>query len=645
MSVITVENVIKKYSTGTILNGVSFTVQKNERVALVGSNGSGKTTLLKIIMGIESADSGRVIVPKALKTGYISQSFADFYNEEADSMTATAVAEIDKLENEIRLTEKAIASAEPQSEEQRILLSKYTELTDKFESMDGYAFEKMMQSVLSGLGLNRESLKIPLPKLSGGEKLRVLLARIVISRPDVLILDEPTNHLDIRALEWLEKYLLNFKGGVLLVSHDRYFLDKTATRVIELEFGTVRGMRSSYTEYLEQKKVLKDFSHKKQKDIERQIHNEKKVVQTLRHQRKISAFNSRLKKIERLEEKLDGVKKEGSMLHLGRIPSVAINMGHHVHVSAEAAYAENLSKCFGDRVLFSDANFVIKGGEKVGIIGDNGTGKTTLLNILSGRDSEFSGNAAIGSWIKYGFITQDIVFHDESMTVLEKIILEAKAAEFGEMSVKQALEFASHYKFYGSETGKTLDVLSGGEKSRLALAIVMLSKPNCLVMDEPTNHLDIYTREIMEGAFEEFKGTIIAISHDRYFLNNCVTRLLSIEDGRVKVINGNYDYYLRQMNPEVKEPTEDSESIKKEKYLKHMEMQKEKRLSQSKKDKERMLLEIEEKICEIEDFKEEFEGNMCEDTTYEAYLDYQNKITVLEKLYAKWEKLNENPID
>ena len=340
MSVITVENIKKKYAERAVLDGISLTVQKNERVALVGSNGSGKTTLLKIIMGIENADSGRVIVPKALKTGYISQSFADFYNEEADAMTATAVAEIDNMEKELRNLEDAISKSISDSDEQKRLMSEYAGLTDRFEAMDGYSFEKMMQSALNGLGLNRESLKVPLSKLSGGEKLRVLLARVVISRPDVLILDEPTNHLDIRALEWLEKYLLNFKGGVLLVSHDRYFLDKVATRVIELEFGTVRGMRSSYTEYLEQKKILKDFSHKKQKDIERQIRNEKKVVQTLRHQRKISAFNSRLKKINKLEDKRQDVKKEGASLHLGRIPSAAINMGHHVHVSAEAAFAE-----------------------------------------------------------------------------------------------------------------------------------------------------------------------------------------------------------------------------------------------------------------------------------------------------------------
>jgi len=639
MSVITVENIRKKFINRTVLDGVSFTVQRNERVALVGSNGSGKTTLLKIIMGMESPDEGRVVVPKALKTGYISQSFMEFYNEQADIMTATAVAEIDNLEKEMRSIEEHIAAAEHGSIEQQRLMSRYTGLTDRFESMDGYAFEKMMQSVLSGLGLNRESLKIPLSKLSGGEKLRVLLARVVISRPDVLILDEPTNHLDIRALEWLEKYLMGFKGGVLLVSHDRYFLDKVATRVIELEFGSVRGMRSSYTDYLEQKKVLKDFNRKKQQEIERQVRNEKKVVQTLRHQRKISAFNSRLKKIEKLEERLQSLKKEGAALHLGRIPSVAINMGHHVHVSDEAAYAKGLGKSFGSRVLFENSDFLIKGGEKVGIIGDNGSGKTTLLNILSGKDKDFTGEASIGHWIKYGFISQDIVFEDDSMTVLEKIMLEVKLADFGEMTVKQALEYAAHYKFYGEETGKQLSVLSGGEKSRLALAVVMLSKPNCLVMDEPTNHLDIYTREIMEGAFEEFRGTIIAISHDRYFLDNCVTRILAIEEGIIKVIDGNYETYLSLKSPVQDIPFKSAEDKKREKYEKHMESKRLERLKKARENRKQLKQGIENKIGKLEDFKESFEETMGEDTGYDEYLEYQEKIAELEKLYAKWENL------
>ncbi|MDX1357908.1 MAG: ATP-binding cassette domain-containing protein, partial [Clostridia bacterium] len=495
-------------------------------------------------------------------------------------------------------------------------------------------------SVLGGLGLNRESLRIPLSKLSGGEKLRVLLARVVISRPDVLILDEPTNHLDIRALEWLEKYLLGFKGGVLLVSHDRYFLDKVATRVIELEFGTVRGMRSSYSDYLEQKKVLKDFNRKKQQDIERQIRNEKKIVQTLRHQRKISAFNSRLKKIDKLEDKLQQLKKEGAALHLGRIPSVAINMGHHVHVSDEAAYAKGLGKRFGNRILFEDANFLIKGGEKVGIIGDNGSGKTTLLNILSGKETDITGEASIGQWIKYGFISQDIVFEDDSLTVLEKIMLEAKLADYGDMTVKQALEYAAHYKFYGEETGKKLSVLSGGEKSRLALAVVMLAKPNCLVMDEPTNHLDIYTREVMESAFEEFRGTIIAISHDRYLLDNCINRILAIEDGTIKVIDGNYSKYFELKKPEQDIPVQSAEDKKRLKYEKHMEIKRLERLKKAKAQRKKLMQETESRIEELEDFKQDFEKNMGENTTYEAYLDYQEKMALLEKLYQKWEKMN-----
>ncbi|MFO7612416.1 MAG: ABC-F family ATP-binding cassette domain-containing protein [Clostridia bacterium] len=638
MSLITLENIRKKYSEKVILDGVSLTVQKNERVALVGSNGSGKTTLLKIIMGMESPDDGRVIIPKAARIGYVSQSFNDFYNEESDRTTATTMAEIDSIESRMREIELEMAKTAEEGAISR-LMAKYDVLNARFEAIDGYAFEKMLQAALNGLGLNRHSLTVPLSRLSGGEKLRVMLARIIISKPDILVLDEPTNHLDIKALDWLEKYLANFRGGVLFVSHDRYFLDRVATRVIELEFGTVRGMKSSYTEYLNQKKVLLEFHVKKQRDIERQIKNEKKIVQTLRHQRKISAFNSRLKKIEKLQEQLTDVRKEGATLHLGRIPSGVLNMNHDIHISADVAFAENLGKRFGERVLFENASFVIKGGDKVGIIGDNGSGKTTLLNILSGRDSDFTGKASIGNWIKYGFISQDVIFEDETITVLDKLTQESKAAGESGMSRKEALEYAANYKFFGDETSKTLSVLSGGERSRLALAIVMLGKPNCLVMDEPTNHLDIYTKEIMEDAFSRFRGTVIAISHDRYFLNNCVTRILAVENGGITVVEGNYDAYLNLGKGGVADPEpENPDEAKRVKYDNHMEKLRVGRLAKAKADRNAARLALEEEIDGLEDFKEGFEACMNAETTYEQYLDYQDKVKKLEDLYGQWDE-------
>ncbi|MBN1622928.1 MAG: ABC-F family ATP-binding cassette domain-containing protein, partial [Clostridia bacterium] len=424
MSLITLENIKKKYVEKTILDGVDFTVQKNERVALVGSNGSGKTTLLKIIMGLEKPDHGRVIIPKGSKVGYISQDFSEFYSDEADQRTAAQVTEIDQMESKMREMEQLISGSSGNAEELGRLMTKYDALVDRFAAADGYNFEKTMLYVLHGLGLQKESLKVPLPSLSGGEKLRVMLARTIISKPDVLVLDEPTNHLDIKALEWLEAYLINFSGGVLFVSHDRYFLDKVATRVIELEGGTVTSMKSSYSEYLEQKKVMKEFNRKSQKDLEKQILYEKEIVQTLRHQRKISAFNSRLKKIEKMEEDLARVKRAGAEMHLGRIPSAVINLDHDIHISKEVATARGLGKHFGSRILFENANFLINGGDKVGIIGENGSGKTTLLNILSGKDSEYSGMASLGNWVRYGYISQDIVFKEDEVTVLEKLIEE-----------------------------------------------------------------------------------------------------------------------------------------------------------------------------------------------------------------------------
>ncbi|HRX42527.1 MAG TPA: ATP-binding cassette domain-containing protein [Clostridia bacterium] len=635
MSLISIENIKKKYVEKIILDGVDLTVQKNERVALVGSNGSGKTTLLKIILGFETPDSGRVMIPKGSKVGYISQDFSEFYSNEADSRTAAQVSEIDRMENKMRELEQQISECPGDSEELPGLMSKHDSLVDRFTAADGYNFEKTMLYVLHGLGLKRESLKVPLPSLSGGEKLRVMLARTIISKPDVLVLDEPTNHLDIKALEWLEDYLINFSGGVLFVSHDRYFLDRVATRVVELEGGTVRTMKSSYSDYLEQKKVMREFNRKMQKDIERQIRNEKEIVQTLRHQRKISAFNSRLKKIEKLEEELAGIRREGAAMHLGRIPSAVINLDHDVHVSKEVASAESLGKSFGSRTLFSDANFLIKGGDKVGIIGENGSGKTTLLNILSGKDNDYTGKATLGTWVRYGYIAQDIVFDDEETTVLEKLMSVSKESRTGEMTEGAALSYAANFKFYGEETRKKLKVLSGGEKSRLALALVLLDKPNCLVMDEPTNHLDIYTKEIMQNAFADFKGTIIAISHDRYFLENCINMILAIEDNIISVYEGNYSFYKSRTQVQPESPQVDE---KEEKYKKHMEKVRRDREKKAADERKRLLDELETQILDLENYKEDFESGMDENTTYDEYLEYQNKLSELEKLYVRWDE-------
>ena len=637
MSLITIENIKKKYSEKIILDGVDLTVQKNERVALVGSNGSGKTTLLRIILGLETPDHGRVIIPKGSKVGYISQDFSEFYSSEADQRTAAQVSEIDQMENKMREIERQIAECSDGSGELDRLMKRYDTLVDRFTAADGYNFEKAMLYVLHGLGLQRESLKVPLPSLSGGEKLRVMLARTIISKPDVLVLDEPTNHLDIKALEWLEDYLINFSGGVLFVSHDRYFLDRVATRVVELEGGTVRTMKSSYSEYLEQKKIMKEYNRKTQRDLEKQIRNEKEIVQTLRHQRKISAFNSRLKKIEKMEEELAEVKREGAAMHLGRIPSAVINLDHDVHVSKEVAVAEGLGKSFGSRTLFENADFLIKGGDKVGIIGENGSGKTTLLNILSNKDSDYAGKASLGSWVRYGYIAQDVVFKDDELTVLEKLIDESRTSKTGELSENNALAYAANFKFYGEETRKQLKDLSGGEKSRLALALVLLDKPNCLVMDEPTNHLDIYTKEIMQNAFSDFKGTVIAISHDRYFLENCINRIISIEDNEIKVYEGNYSTY--KVNSKTAAPPVQPD-YKEEKYRKHMEKLKREREKKAQDEKNRILEEVELQILELEKFKDEFESGMNENTTYDEYLNYQEKLKVLEKLYSRWDEVS-----
>lgn len=627
MSMLTVENIKKEYMNKKVLDGVSLSVQKGERVALVGSNGSGKTTLLKIIMGLEEPDGGRVMIPGWVKTGYMSQSFEHFYDNESRVRTAAYVSQIEKMESRMREIEAAMGEAADDEAGLDTLMEEYAKINDRFAAMDGYAFGTLLKTALAALGIDRGRLSVPLAKLSGGEKLRVMLAGTVISKPDLLVLDEPTNHLDIKALEWLEDYLVNFKGAVLLVSHDRVFLDRTATRIAELENGTFRVMKCGYTEYLAQKEIRKEYSFKRQKDLEYKIRREKEVVTTLRHQRKISAFNSRLKKIDRLEAELADVKRERQDLHLGRTPSASPTLSKDVHVSSEVAVVKGLSKRFGEKLLFENADFTIYGGDKVGIIGDNGTGKTTLLNILCKNDTDYSGKAWIGEWIRSGFIGQDVSFDDGGSTVLEKIMAEAGKAGIADMSEKEALAYCARYKFFGDETLKKIEVLSGGEKSRLALAVIMLSKPNCLIMDEPTNHMDIYARRTMNALFSEFKGTVIAVSHDRQYLNECTDRILCVGNGRIDVFEGGYEKYVESRNRQKTLNADTGKGTLAVRTKKSEQDNREKGAGDV----------LEESIFELDEWISAFEASVGPDTDHAQFEEYGRKKKQLQKLYGEWE--------
>ncbi len=549
MSLLIFNNVVKEYRNRLVLDGASLRIEKGERVALVGPNGAGKTTLLRIAAGLETSDTGSASVARGTRMGYLTQDL-DEMDPGGRIFRETALyhEEVSRLEQKIRSLESTMA--EPRllddPEEYERVMREYSRLVTRFEGMDGYTMESKIKSMLLGLGLKEESLTLPVELLSGGEKMRVALARILLEEPDLLVLDEPTNHLDIEGVEWLEGFLKRFDGGVLVVSHDRYFLDQIATRVAELENGTIIERSGNYSTFIEQKERLREFALREQFRLRQEIKRENSIADQLKSSRKISAWKSRLKTVQRLENELNvTLKGAREQQHLYRAAAPGISFDKVGHMSADIAMADKLEKRYGNAPLFTDVNFEIKGGERVGVIGPNGCGKSTLINILLGNDDNYKGRARLGEWVRYGYLGQEVEFGDEGRTILEEL-LSAK-----EMVIEDARNYLARFQFYGDEVDKKIAVLSGGEKVRLYLACMMLESPDCLIMDEPTNHLDVPARNALESAILEFGGTIIAVSHDRYFLNRCINRILEFSGGTLHSYEGNYDAYrLKKQGPE-----------------------------------------------------------------------------------------------
>ncbi len=630
MSMLTITNVVKEYRNRLVLNGASLRIERGERVALVGPNGAGKTTLLRIAAGMETCDSGSASIAKGVKLGYLTQDLYDMDNDGGVFReNALFHEEISRLEQKMRNLEAKMAEPDLMENQERYdaVLAEYSKLVNRYESLDGYSIESKIKSLLLGLGLKEEALTLPVELLSGGEKMRVALARILLEEPDLLILDEPTNHLDIDGIEWLEGFLKRFDGGVLVVSHDRYFLDQVATRVAELDNGTITERSGSYTTFMQQKERMLEFARREQFRLRQEIRRESSIAEQLKKSNKISAWKSRLKSVERLRNDMDvKLKDTRDHLHLYKNAAPRIDFDKARHISAEIAMADGLSKYYGDVELFSDVSFLIKGGERVGIIGPNGCGKTTLLKILLGQDEDFKGRARLGSWVKYGFLGQEVEFEDEERTLLEELM------SFGDMKESDARDQLSKFQFYGDDVDKQIKVLSGGERSRLYLCCMMLEKPDCLIMDEPTNHLDIQSRDALENALLGFNGTIIAISHDRYFLSRCVSRILEFSNGSIDSYEGNYERY-RQL----KLAAEDAVQQEKAQARNAVSNEKPKAVHKSEQPSGQSPdpAQLEKVIIELEIKQRELEASFSPETPYETYIEYAELTEELERLYSQ----------
>jgi len=634
MSLLVLENIYKDFGGQNVLSGVSLRLERGERLALVGPNGAGKTTLINIAMGYDHCDSGRVVLARNVRVGHLSQDLKEVETGAGGVDAVLRYKEFYNLENRIRELEKQMGRLDKNSDScsYKKLMNDYARLMVSYEAMDGYTIETKIKKILLGLGLRRETLATPPEKLSGGEKMRVSVARMLLEEPDLLILDEPTNHLDIQATEWFEGFLKKFKGGILFVSHDRYFLDRVATRVAELENGSVCVRSGNYSGYLDYKKQINRFVAGEQRRLKWAIKSINETVQGLKSRGKIKAWKSREREMKKLGEELKtGIKSVKKQVHLYGAGGPKIRFKNIRHVSKEIAWAENLKKSFGGVTLFSGASFHIAGGERVGIIGPNGCGKSTLINMLLGRDTDYEGFLRLGEWVKYSYMGQEVLFENEDMTMLELIVSRS------DMQEREARDFLARFQFYGDDVEKSVRVLSGGERVRLYLALVMLEGADCLILDEPTNHLDVPARDAVESALREFKGTIIAVTHDRYYLTHCVEKILEIENGRINTYKGNYDLY-KQLKCGIN--TESIEDEKESGPAAVSGKKSNKKNGAVKKDNnEKQRQEIEDMIMALEDKIKEMEALFNESTPVETYREYGDLLQEKDRLYGRWNDL------
>lgn len=528
--ILSCSHINKSFGTVPILKDAVFHINEHEKAAIVGVNGAGKSTLLKIIMGEESADSGEVILAKGRTLGYLAQH-QNFTSEDTIYDTLLQVRQdILNLEQKIRHLE--LEMKHTQSEALELLLDQYDKATHAFEQADGYAYKSEVTGVLKGLGFAEEDFSRKVSTLSGGQKTRVSLGRLLLTKPDVIMLDEPTNHLDMNSISWLETFLLNYPGSVIIVSHDRYFLNRIVNKVIEIEFGIVTMFSGNYTDYSAKKAQMREIALKAYMNQQQEIKHQEEVISKLRsfnREKSIKRAESRekmLNKIERLEKPMI----LNDSMHIEFHP--AVTSGNDVLT------IKGLSKAFGSMKLFEQAEIEVKRGERVAIIGDNGTGKTTLLKIINDMMPADSGEILTGSRVHIGYYDQEQQLLSEDKTLFDEL-----GDEFPAMTNTEIRNLLAAFLFTGDDVFKQVRDLSGGERGRLSLAKLMLSDANFLILDEPTNHLDIVSKEILENALTHYTGTVLFVSHDRYFINQTATRILSLYHGQFINFLGNYDYY------------------------------------------------------------------------------------------------------
>ncbi len=633
--ILSCNNIEKTFVDNHVIKNASFHIEDYEKAAIVGINGAGKSTLLKIITGNLPADSGLVTFAKDKSFGYLAQHQAvDSENTIFDELL-TVKQEVLDLESSIRQTELEMKKTE--GEELNLLLKKYANLTHRFEDMNGYACKSEITGILKGLGFGEDEFDKKVATLSGGQKTRVALGKLLLQKPDLIMLDEPTNHLDLNSIAWLETYLLNYKGAVIIVSHDRYFLDKIATKIIEIDNGVVSSFHGNYSDYAVQKEHLRTEQMHAYLNQQREIKHQEEVIDKLKQfnrEKSIKRAESRekmLDKIERLEKPAE-VKAD-----------MKLKLTPHRTSGNDVMQIEGLSKKFDSHMLFENVSFEIKRGEHVAVIGDNGTGKTTLLKIINELVPPDSGSIRLGANVEIGYYDQEHhVLH------MEKTLFEEISDAYPYLTNTEIRNTLAAFLFTGEDVFKKISALSGGERGRVSLAKLMLSEANFLILDEPTNHLDITSKEILETALNAYEGTVLYVSHDRYFINKTASRILELTHQEFINYIGNYDYYLEKK--EVLAPVSDKAvpvpadepSAQKLDWKQQKETQAilRKRENDLKKCEERIeTLEHRNAALDEEMAKPEIATNSVR--LQEIASEKERIETELDELYTKWETLSE----
>ena len=625
------KDIKKSYGTDTILSSVTFSLEDSEKAAIIGVNGAGKTTLFKIMAEGLSYDSGELFIKKNATVGYMAQN-ARLESENTVYEELNSVFDsVRDTENNLRRMEEEMGGLTGKALEEH--MEAYSRLRHEYEQTDAYSCQSRIAGVLKGLGFTAQQYNMPLTNLSGGQKTRIFLGKLLLQKPDLLLLDEPTNHLDIDSVVWLEDYLKSYSGAVILISHDRYFIDKIATKIIEIENGKSTVYNGSYSFYAEQKQVLRDIAYHAWQNQQKEIKHQEDVIATLR------SFN-REKSIKRAESRQKALDKIELINRPESTPnSMRLTLTPGIESGKDVLHVEDLAMAFGNKKLFENVTFDIKKGDKAAIIGPNGVGKTTMLKIIMGALFPTGGHIKYGTNVFTGYYDQELKILDVNKTVFQEI-----SDAYPNMTNGQIRNFLAAFVFTDDDVFKPISALSGGERGRLSLAKIMLSKANLLILDEPTNHLDIQSKEILENAINSYTGTVIYVSHDRYFIDKTATEVYELTESGITKYLGGYTYYTEKKAKAMPETAAVKAEVKmsagKEEHLAKKEQEaKERRIRNAIAKVEQEIEEAEMRIAELEELLLTDEVSRDSQKANEIFTEKTAAEERLAELYDKWEQM------